>query len=103
MESIANALIQECRVRTDVITSVSRSQIECVFVLLTTTHIQLMALSRTMATTAAHEFSPICAIVGGLLGQDILKVLQGKDAPIANFLTFDGFIGGATVCSLAMQ
>lgn len=56
-----------------------------------------------MATTAAHEFAPICAILGGLLGQDILKVLQGKDAPIANFLTFDGFVGGATVCSLAMQ
>lgn len=56
-----------------------------------------------MASTAAHEFSPICAIVGGMLAQDILKALQGKDAPIANFFTFDGFVGGATVCSLAMQ
>lgn len=56
-----------------------------------------------MATGAAHEFSPICAIVGGVLAQDILKVLQGKGAPIANFFTFDGFIGGGTVCALAMQ
>ena len=56
-----------------------------------------------MARTAAHEFSPVCAVVGGFLGQDILKVLQGKEAPFANFFTFDGFNGGATVCALAMQ
>lgn len=56
-----------------------------------------------MARTAAHEFSPVCAIIGGFLGQDILKALQGKEAPFANFFTFDGLVGGASVCALAMQ
>jgi ubiquitin-like 1-activating enzyme E1 A len=53
---------------------------------------------RAMATTSAHEFSPVCAVLGGMLGQDILKALAAREAPIANFFTFDGITGaGATV------
>lgn len=57
---------------------------------------------RSLSTTAAHEFSPVCAIIGGMLAQDILKALGGRDAPIANFFVFDGTVGGGTVCRLDM-
>lgn len=57
---------------------------------------------RSLATTAAHEFSPVCAVVGGMLAQDILKTLAAKEAPIANFFVFDGNTGGGTVCPMKM-
>lgn len=57
---------------------------------------------RAVSTTAAHEFSPVCAVVGGMMAQDVLKALAARDAPIANFLTFDGNTGGATVCRMNM-
>ena len=55
-----------------------------------------------MPTTAAHEFSPVCAVVGGILAQDILKALAAKEPPIANFFAFDGNTGGGTVCRMSM-
>ncbi|KAG6868610.1 hypothetical protein C0993_000413 [Termitomyces sp. T159_Od127] len=48
----------------------------------------------------AHEFSPVCAIVGGMLGQDILKALAAREPPIANFFVFDGNTGAGTVTRL---
>ncbi|EIN12546.1 hypothetical protein PUNSTDRAFT_97317 [Punctularia strigosozonata HHB-11173 SS5] len=59
-------------------------------------------LTTSMATTAAHEFSPVCAVIGGMLAQDILKALAAREPPIANFLTFDGSTGAATVCRMNM-
>jgi ubiquitin-like 1-activating enzyme E1 A len=56
-----------------------------------------------MSTTATHEFSPVCAVVGGILAQDILKALAAREPPIANFLAFDGNSGGATVCRMNMS
>jgi len=56
----------------------------------------------SLATTAPHEFSPVCAIVGGMLGQDILKALGGREPPIANFFIFDGNTGSGTVCRMNM-
>lgn len=53
-----------------------------------------------MATTASHEISPVCAVVGGMLAQDILKALAARESPIANFFTFDGSTGGGTVCRM---
>lgn len=55
-----------------------------------------------MATTAFAEFSPVCAVVGGLLAQDILKALGAREAPLANFFTFDGNTGGGTVVRMRM-
>lgn len=59
-------------------------------------------LFRSISTTAGHEFSPVCAIVGGMLAQDILKALGGREPPIANFFFFDGNTGGGTVCRMNM-
>ncbi|CAG8607816.1 13162_t:CDS:2 [Ambispora leptoticha] len=36
------------------------------------------------------EISPVCAIVGGILAQDILKALSQKGPPINNFFVFNG-------------
>ncbi|GFS09026.1 SUMO-activating enzyme subunit 1 [Elysia marginata] len=36
------------------------------------------------------ELSPVCAIVGGVLGQEIIKAVSQKDAPLNNFFLFNG-------------
>ncbi|TCD69023.1 hypothetical protein EIP91_009086 [Steccherinum ochraceum] len=59
-------------------------------------------LVESLSITAAHEISPVCAVVGGMLAQDILKALAAREAPIANFFTFDGSTGGGTVCRLGL-
>lgn len=59
-------------------------------------------LDRTVATTAIHEFSSVCAVVGGMLAQDILKALGVREAPLANFFTFDGNTGAGNVVRMSM-
>jgi len=84
LQAIANTLLSNADVNKQVITAIPQDLIE------------------TMSTTAAHEFSPVCAVVGGMLAQDILKALAAREPPIANFFTFDGNGGGGTVCRLNM-
>ncbi|KAG1662099.1 SUMO-activating enzyme subunit 1 [Nymphon striatum] len=36
------------------------------------------------------ELSPVCAVVGGILAQEIIKAVSCKDAPIDNFFFFNG-------------
>uniref|UniRef100_S4RRW2 SUMO-activating enzyme subunit 1 n=1 Tax=Petromyzon marinus TaxID=7757 RepID=S4RRW2_PETMA len=43
------------------------------------------------------ELSPICAVVGGVLGQEIVKALSGRDEPSNNFFFFDGLAGNGMV------
>ncbi|KAH6912809.1 hypothetical protein BKA70DRAFT_776386 [Coprinopsis sp. MPI-PUGE-AT-0042] len=82
LETIANSLISLAGVNKQVLPSAPRAILE------------------SLSTSAEHEFSPVCAIVGGMLGQDILKALSGREAPIANFFIFDGNTGSGTVCRL---
>ncbi|KIK08009.1 hypothetical protein K443DRAFT_672893 [Laccaria amethystina LaAM-08-1] len=84
LEATANSLLLSGDVNKQVLSSVPRSLIE------------------SISTTAGHEFSPVCAIVGGMLAQDILKALGGREPPIANFFFFDGNTGGGTVCRMNM-
>ncbi|KDQ20787.1 hypothetical protein BOTBODRAFT_50847 [Botryobasidium botryosum FD-172 SS1] len=84
LESIANDLMKAAEVNPETLTAVPRAAIE--------------AASRT----AAHEFSPVCAVVGGFLAQDALKALAAREAPLANFFTFDGVTGSGAVCPMAM-
>lgn len=58
--------------------------------------------NRTVPTSVSHEFSPICAIIGGILAQDILKALAAREPPIANMFAFDGNTGRGTVCRMNM-
>ncbi|KAF9046430.1 hypothetical protein BJ165DRAFT_1471644 [Panaeolus papilionaceus] len=84
LEKISNSILAQADVNTQVLPVIPRNIVE------------------SLSTTAAHEFSPVCAIIGGMLAQDILKALGGRDAPIANFFVFDGTVGGGTVCRLDM-
>ncbi|KIY44777.1 hypothetical protein FISHEDRAFT_67326 [Fistulina hepatica ATCC 64428] len=88
LETIANGIISAADVHKQVLS--------------TAPHELLLVIIRSLSTTAAHEFSPVCAVVGGVLGQDILKCLAAREPPIANFFTFNGNTGGATVCRLGM-
>jgi len=49
-------------------------------------------LERT-AGSVGLDFSPTCAVIGGLVGQDVLNVLGGKEEPLRNFVCFDGAQG----------
>ncbi|KAK7469090.1 E1 ubiquitin-activating protein aos1 [Stygiomarasmius scandens] len=84
LQSIADSLLSDAGVNKQVLTAIPSDLIE------------------SISTTAAHEFSPVCAIVGGMLGQDILKTLAAREPPIANFFAFDGNTGSGTVCRMNM-
>ncbi|XP_013887816.1 SUMO-activating enzyme subunit 1 [Austrofundulus limnaeus] len=43
------------------------------------------------------ELSPVCAVVGGVLGQEVVKALSQRDAPHRNFFFFDGRKGHGVV------
>lgn len=43
------------------------------------------------------EMSPVCAVVGGVLGQEVVKALSQRDAPHRNFFFFDGRKGSGMV------
>ena len=46
------------------------------------------------------DFAPTSAIIGGLLAQDVLNTLGGREEPIANWLQLDGMSGHGTILSL---
>ncbi|KAF9173730.1 SUMO-activating enzyme subunit 1 [Mortierella sp. AD010] len=54
-------------------------------------------LLQTFVETASAEISPVCAIVGGFLAQDILKALSGKDSPLLNYFLYNGIEGTGLV------
>ncbi|XP_070685432.1 SUMO-activating enzyme subunit 1 [Pempheris klunzingeri] len=43
------------------------------------------------------EMSPVCAVVGGVLGQEVVKALSQRDPPHRNFFFFDGRKGNGVV------
>ncbi len=48
-----------------------------------------------LASIAAHpEISPVSATLGGLLGNEVIKVLTGRGEPANNVILFDGVDGG---------
>jgi len=46
-----------------------------------------------LATVAMAEISPVCAVIGGVLGNEVIKILSGKGEPANNTLLFDGMDG----------
>lgn len=58
--------------------------------------------SRRIASTIGFEFPPSAAIVGGIVGQDVLNALGGKEEPVKNFMVFEGETGAGNVWSLGM-
>lgn len=49
----------------------------------------------TFCNSAGAELSPVVAVVGGLLGQEVLKVISGKDEPWTNIFIYDAKNSGA--------
>jgi hypothetical protein len=45
------------------------------------------------AALAGEEVSPVAAVVGAMAANEAMKVVTGKDAPLCNFLCFDGMGG----------
>lgn len=43
------------------------------------------------------ELSPVCAVVGGVLGQEVVKALSHRDPPHRNFFFFDARKGSGVV------
>uniref|UniRef100_A0A1S4CE90 Uncharacterized protein n=1 Tax=Nicotiana tabacum TaxID=4097 RepID=A0A1S4CE90_TOBAC len=48
-------------------------------------------LQRLIASRS--EFPPVCAIIGGILGQEVIKAISGKGDPLKNFFFFDAMDG----------
>jgi len=45
---------------------------------------------KTLATVATAEVAPICAVLGGILGNEVIKAISGKGEPANNTILFDG-------------
>ncbi len=46
------------------------------------------------------DFAPTSAVIGGLLAQDVLNSLGGREEPIANWLQLDGMEGHGNIIDL---
>ena len=49
---------------------------------------------REMWSMRDAEISPVCAILGGMVGQEVVKYISMKDEPICNFFLYDGSEAG---------
>ena len=58
---------------------------------------ELQAAVADLARTAGTEISPICAVTGGMLGQEIIKAISAKNEPFNNWFFFDGISGNGRV------
>ncbi|KAK4264532.1 hypothetical protein QN277_025694 [Acacia crassicarpa] len=54
-------------------------------------HVPDSLLERLVTNTT--EFPPVCAIIGGILGQEVIKAISGKGDPLKNFFFFDAMDG----------
>ncbi|XP_053577797.1 SUMO-activating enzyme subunit 1 [Bombina bombina] len=55
------------------------------------------------ASYCFSEMAPVCAVVGGVLGQEIVKALSQRDAPHNNFFFFDGIKSNGIVDCLGSK
>ena len=60
----------------------------------------MFAYSRTVYTMNGSEIAPVCAVIGGILGQEVIKVISQTDEPINNVFCFNGLEGGGVVNSI---
>ena len=43
-----------------------------------------------IAESVGHELAPVCAILGGMVASEVIKIISGKERPINNAFFFDG-------------
>lgn len=53
-------------------------------------------------TVGLGDFAPTSAVLGGLVGQDVLNALGGSQPPMANFVYLEGLTGNALVYKLGI-
>ncbi|KAG0487414.1 hypothetical protein HPP92_009509 [Vanilla planifolia] len=46
-----------------------------------------------LLVAGSREHPPVCAILGGILGQEVIKAISGKGDPLKNFFYFDAADG----------
>lgn len=54
-------------------------------------------VSKEFSSYCFAELSPVCAIVGGVIGQEIIKAVSQKDTPHNNFFFYNGVNGEGLV------
>lgn len=47
------------------------------------------SLIKYLAESGCHTLPPVCAVLGGMWGREIVKVISRKDAPLNNFFFFN--------------
>jgi len=57
----------------------------------------LTALIERLVAAGKKEHPPVCAILGGILGQEVIKSISCKDDPIMNFFYFDAADGKGVI------
>lgn len=55
---------------------------------LSESQIPVSLLERLLAA-GTREHPPVCAVIGGILGQEVIKAISGKGDPLKNFFYFD--------------
>lgn len=56
---------------------------------------------RHLAEVSSAEFAPTCAVIGGVLGQEVIKSVSRKGEPFNNVFIFDGVAGAGKLISAA--
>ena len=54
---------------------------------------------QTVAQQWGMELSPVAAVLGGVIGQEVVKALSCKDEPLCNVFVFDGRDGTGAVAA----
>lgn len=60
-------------------------------------------LPEDFASYCFSEMAPVCAVVGGVLGQEVVKALSQRDSPHNNFFFFDGLKSSGIVDCLGAK
>ncbi|CAM6045265.1 unnamed protein product [Sphagnum compactum] len=61
-------------------------------------------LLQKLASVGGTELPPVCAIIGGILGQELIKAMSCKGEPLKNFFFFDASDGkGIIECVVPSQ
>ena len=55
---------------------------------------------KQLANTGTAEIAPVCAAMGGVIGNEVLKAISGKGEPANNLLLFNGTDGGCSAFTL---
>jgi len=53
------------------------------------TFLSLLKMKRTQKSKSIHYISPVCAVVGGYLAQEVLKLVTRDCSPLKNWFVFD--------------